>query len=318
MNETHQHTIAYLTKLLATKKIEGLVLRKDFSVTYFKSGGGTHLYLITSGKKKYVARVNFYSPKNEWGIKQQEYRILKKIEPLRIAPKVYYLSTKNPLGHHFTIVDYIVGSPVRRFTDAHIISVAKTLKKLHAITFKRPGDTLPPKDALPYTCDLFDLYANGEDKQIEKFRSLDGIEQVVEPFNRVRAMLGTWFHTLRCFDGITTFSLVHADLKKENMLASGNRIFLIDWEGGGSDIPEVDVGNFFADSRLTKAQQNLFLKTYYGRTVMPLHLERIYAVKKVLDFFRIMDDYLLNKRKPWNATRMRDEILRFEKTVPRT
>ncbi|MEK7647790.1 MAG: phosphotransferase [Patescibacteria group bacterium] len=318
METVHQQTIAYLSKLLASKRIAGVTLRKDFSVTYFKSGGGTHLYLITGGKKKYVARVNFYSLKNDWGIKKQEFQILKKIEHLSIAPKVYYLSTKNPLGQHFTIVDYVEGEPVRRFADTHIISVAKTLKKLHAITFRRSGDTFPPKDALPYTCDIFDLYANGADKQIEKYTDLPGIELVVEPFNRVRKSLGLYFSGLHCFDGITSFSLVHADLKKENMLVAGDKIRLIDWEGGGSDIPEVDIGNFFADSRLTKMQQQLFLKTYYGRAVDAQHLERIYAVKIVLDFFRIMDDYMLNKRKAWDANRMRNEILRFEKTLPRT
>lgn len=318
METVHQQTIAYLSKLLASKRIAGVTLRKDFSVTYFKSGGGTHLYLIMGGKKKYVARVNFYPLKNDWGIKKQEFQILKKIEHFNIAPKVYYLSTKNPLGQHFTIVDYVEGEPVRRFADAHIVSVAKTLKKLHAITFRRSGDTFPPKDALPYTCDIFDLYANGEDKQIEKYKDLPGIEQVVEPFNRVRKSLGLYFSGLHCFDGITSFSLVHADLKKENMLVAGDKIKLIDWEGGGSDIPEVDIGNFFADSRLTKSQQQLFLKTYYGRAVDAQHLERIYAVKKVLDFFRIIDDYILNKRKAWDANRMRNEILRFEKILPRT
>ena len=317
MEDVHKQNIEYLSKLLRTKKIPGVLLCKDFSVSYFKSGGGTHLYLITDGKKKYLARVNFYPLKNGWGVKKQEYLILKKIESLKIAPKAYYLSTNNPLKQHFTIVDYVEGEPLGRFTDAQIVSVAKTLKKVHAITFKRPGDTFPPKDVLPYTCDMFTLYANGEDKQIEKYKDLPDIALVIEPFNRVKKSLGAYFNALHCFDGIKIFCLVHADLKKENMLAKGDKVALIDWECGGSDIPETDIGNFFADSKLTKAQQQLFLTTYYGRPVDAVHLERIYAVKKILDFFRIMSDYIFHKRKPWNAQKMRDEILRFEKTVPK-
>ncbi len=66
MNE-HNGTIEFLDNLLKNEKI--IPLGKICKISYFKSGGGTHLYLIDTKGKKYLARVNFYPQKNSWGVK---------------------------------------------------------------------------------------------------------------------------------------------------------------------------------------------------------------------------------------------------------
>ena len=63
--------------------------------SFFKSGGGTHLYLIENADQKYIARINFYPGKNEWGVKKQEYDVLKLIVSLQISPRVYYFNNNN-------------------------------------------------------------------------------------------------------------------------------------------------------------------------------------------------------------------------------
>ena len=55
------------------------------------------------------------------------------------------------------------------------------------------------------------------------------------------------------------------------------------------------------------------MDTYYQQKPDTLVLERIYAVKKVLDFFDIIDDYILQKRKNWNAEAMKLDLLNYEK-----
>jgi len=308
------NTINFLDTFLKSKKI--IPLGRDFKISYFKSGGGMHLYLINTKGKKYLARVNFYPLKNSWGVKEQEYKILKKIESLKIAPKAYYFNKNNVLKQHFTIVDYIEGSPLKNIKDIHVISLAKTLRKLHTFTtFKKPGDTFPPKDKLPYICNIYNEYANGEDKQIEKYINLSGIKKVVEPYNRIKSNLGTYFNNLTCFENIKQFCIVHADLKKENILDLGDKVFLIDWECGGVDTPETDIGNLFAGCKLNKKHQKLFLDTYYKKKPEPVIIERIYAVKKVLDFFGIIEDYIILKRKKWDANKMLKELLDFEKSL---
>ncbi len=314
MLDIHQKNITYLFDFLKSKKIKGLVLSQNFSVSYFKSGAGTHLYLITNGEYKYLARINYYPLKNDWGVKEQEYKILCMIEPLKIAPKVYYFNKSNSLKQHFTIVDFVEGKAWNKIRDNHIINLAKILKRLHSSnSFKKFGDTFPPKEPLPYKCDIYITYANGEDKQIEKYGNLEGLNKVIEPYNRIKNKLGLYFDKLICFEGIKQFCLVHGDLKKENVIDAGNKLVLIDWECGGSDIPEADIGNLFAGCRLTKKQRDLFLKIYYGQVPSKIILDRIYAIKKVLDFFGIIDDYILQKRKKWNADVVRRELLKFER-----
>lgn len=311
MNE-HNKTIEFLDNFLKNRKI--IPVGKNFKISYFKSGGGTHLYLIDTKGKKYLARINFYPLKNSWGVKEQEYRILKKIEPIKIAPKVYYFSKTNDLKQHFTIVEYKEGNPLKKIDNTHVISLAKTLKKLHTFaTFKKPGDTFPPHDKLPYTCDIYNEYANGEDKQIEKYIDLPGIEKIIQPYNNIKRNLGKHFNGLTCFHNIKQFCIVHADLKKENILDLGENVFLIDWECGGVDIPETDIGNLFAGCKLNKKNQKLFLNTYYKNKPDPVVIERIYAIKQVLDFFSIIEDYIILKRKKWDADKMLNELLIFEK-----
>ncbi|MES2225120.1 MAG: phosphotransferase [Patescibacteria group bacterium] len=310
--ELHKKNINFIQELLETNRIlDG----KNFSVTYFNSGGGTHLYLIEAEGTKYLARINFYEPKNEWGIREQEYKVLKLLEPLSIAPKVYYLSIKNELGQQLTIVDYIEGQPLDTISDSHVISLSDTLKKLHTNTpFDKSGDTLPPTDDLPYECGIFDEFGNGEDKRIEKYE-LAGIDEVTPHYNRIKNNLGEWFNGLEIFEDCTKFCLCHADLKSENILDQNGRAVLIDWECAGSDIPETDIGRLFSGCQFTKEQETLFLKHYYNGNVEEISLQRIHAVKTVLDFFRIIEDFILLRRKEWNPNEMILELQKFEKNL---
>jgi thiamine kinase-like enzyme len=102
-------------------------------------------------------------------------------------------------------------------------------------------------------------------------------------------------------------------LKKENLLETPDGgIFLIDWEYSGSDIMETDIGRLFAGCNFTKEQQELFLSAYFTESPEAITLQRIMCVKIVLDFFRILEDYIVLKRKYWDAEAMLNELLAFE------
>jgi len=316
MEKTHQQNIFFLKTLFEEQAFDWIDYDKLISFDFFKSGGGTHLYLIQNANQKYVARINYYEQKNEWGVKKQEFDVLKLIEPLEISPKVYYFNDKNSIKQDFTIAEYIEGETLGDITEKHILDLASDLRKLHtAFVFDRAGDTLPPQDELPYHCDIYNEFANGEDKKIEKYLSLEGIDNIVEPYNRINKKLGDWFNNLDIFNGIITFSLCHADLKKENILVTNSGIMLIDWECAGSDIPETDIGRLFSGCEFTEEQQNIFLNSYYGSQPNTLVQERILAVKKVLDFFHILEDYIIMKRKDWNPDNMFMELSEYERQM---
>lgn len=316
MGKIHDQNIFFLKNLFEKEQFAWINYNQPIFFNFFKSGGGTHLYLIENANQKYVARINYYEPKNEWGVKKQEYDILKLIEPLEISPKAYYFNNNNLLKQDFTIVEYIEGEILGDISDKHIIDIATDLRKLHtSFKFERAGDTLPPEDKLPYHCDIYNEFANGEDKKIEKYLSLEGINKIIEPYNRINKKLGEWFNNLKIFDNCEKFCLCHADLKKENILVTTNGIMLIDWECAGSDIPETDIGRLFSGCEFSEEQQNIFIKTYYENTPNEAILQRILAVKKVLDFFHILEDYILLKRKAWNPDNMLIELLEYEKQM---
>jgi thiamine kinase-like enzyme len=309
---THSKNISYLKEYLIDQKFEWL--NYDFSITisYFTSGGGTHLYLITNGESKYLARINFYPGKNDWGVKKAEYEILKKIELLHIAPKAFVLSTSNSLGQDFTIVEYIEGENVGTLDDKGIKKLASDLHRLH--NFKI--DQILPEES-PYVCKIYDEFAQGDDKQIEQYQ-FDGVETVAPLYNELKNDLGIWFNGTTIFSDSENVCLCHADLKKENLLATKNGIILIDWECADMDIPESDIGRLFSGCNFSNEQQQLFLLEYYGSLPQLNIFNKILAVKTVLDFFRIIEDYCIYKRKVLDASNMLSDLQVFRSTFYET
>lgn len=306
--DIHQKNINFISQQLRKAPVLG---GADFQISYFNKGGGTYLYMIETNGGKYLARVNFYEPKNGWGTREQEYKVLQLLDGSGIAPHVYYLYTGNEIGH-YDIVDFIEGSQLDAVSDIHVHSLAMILRKLHnSYPFTTSGDTFPPQDELPYTCGVFDEFANGEDKQIEKY-DLDGIDDVAIVYNRIKGELGTWFNSLDVFKTSREFCVCHADLKKENILENNGHIYLIDWECAGSDIPETDIGRLFSGCQLSIKQRENFLHTYYGNNISNDTRLKINAVAHILDFFRIIEDFILLKRKDWDANAMIAELQKFE------
>lgn len=316
MEKIHDQNIFFLKDLFVKQHFDWINYDQPIFFNFLKSGGGTHLYIIENANQKYVARINYYEPKNEWGVKKQEFDVLKLIEPLKISPKAYYFNNNNSIKQDLTIVEYIEGETLGDISEKHIFDLATDLRKLHtSFPFDRAGNTLPPQDELPYHCDIYNEFANGEDKKIEKYLSLEGINKIVEPYDRINKKLGEWFNKLDIFDNLTKFCLCHADLKKENILVTNNGIMLIDWECAGSDIPETDIGRLFSGCEFTEEQQGTFLKSYYGNMPEDIVMQRILAVKKVLDFFHILEDYIILKRKVWDPDNMLVELLEYEKQM---
>lgn len=316
MEKIHDQNIFFLKELFEKQQFDWINYSQPIFFIFFKSGGGTHLYLVKNANQKYVARINYYEPKNEWGVKKQEFDVLNLIEPLKISPKAYFFSNKNSIKQDFIIVEYIEGETLGDISEKHIFDIATDLHKLHtSFPFDRAGDVLPPHDEPPYHCDIYNEFANGEDKKIEKYFSLQGINKILGPYNRINKKLGDWFNNLDIFDNLTQFCLCHADLKKENILVTNSGIMLIDWECAGSDIPETDIGRLFSGCEFTEQQQKVFFESYYERLPEEIIIQRILAVKKVLDFFHILEDYIILKRKAWNPDNMLTELLEYEKQM---
>lgn len=299
----HQQTIDFLYTYIQTHSFAGIE-SKDFSLEYYKSGGGSHIYKLESGKTCYAIRVNYYEKKNEWGVKEVELNVLKYLEKkhFNYAPHVYlfckYDDEENLLRQDFTIVDFIEGEDFSelQMTNSDIKHLAKGLKSLHLLDTK-DSDT-------PYICGIFDEFANGEDKQIKKYvgAEFEGIEEMNLQYNEYKEELGAWFHSLTIFSDITTEVLCHGDLKQENVLRTPAGTCFIDWECAEYDIRETDIARLFSGFQFSDDQRVVFLDEYFQDEIITSEIiSRISAVEVVLNFFRILDQYCIRKIVPWNA-----------------
>jgi len=309
MEFTHTQNIDFLKEYLNQQQFDWIDHNQTITVSFFTSGGGTHLYLIKNGTNQVLARVNFYPGKNDWGVKKIEYETLKKIEGLGIAPKVFALSTDNSLQQDFTIVEYIEGTNVTEFSNSDIKLLANDLRTLHQFNIQTEQDL---KDS--YICKIYDEFAQGVDKQIEQYQFLE-VETLTPLYNELKNDLGIWFNGLTIFADSKNLCLCHSDLKSENILVTENGIKLIDWECAEIDIPETDIGRLFSGCSFGDEQQHFFLSEYYGSKPRKNVLNKVYAVKTVLDFFRIIEDYCIYKRKPLEATNFLTDLEKFKRDL---
>ena len=307
MENIHIINIQFLVKYIEENDFEWIDNDHSKKVTYFSSWWWTHLYLIENWDKKFLARINFYPQKNEWKVKRAEFEILNEIKELDISPKVYILDEDNELWQDITIVDYIEGEQLNNISNLDVINLSKNLKKLHNFSA-----TYDIEENLPYKCEIFDEFAWGEDKMIENYKYKD-IEKVYEKYNSIKKRLGEWFNNLKIFEKCTELCICHADLKYENILRTSSDIMLIDWECAWIDIIETDIWRLFSWCNFTNSQQELFINYYFWKQPSKLIIFRIMSIKTVLDFFKIIDDFCVHKRKLFEAEEMIEELSRFEK-----
>jgi len=173
-----------------------------------------------------------------------------------IAPRIWYTSVEDRV----IITDFVNAKP---FPKAEALArVPATIRTLHA---------LPP---FPRTVN----YLDAMDRFIENFRvanilpdseTADAFElygQVKEVYPRVDA------------DMVSS----HNDLKPENVLFDGERVWLVDWEAGFLNDRYLDlavVGNFVATN---EEEEKTLLRGYFGVEPTEYQRARFYLMRQIL------------------------------------
>jgi thiamine kinase-like enzyme len=173
-----------------------------------------------------------------------------------LAPKAWYTSVEDRVS----ITDFVNAKPFSK-TEA-LTRMPATIRALHALPpFPRTVNYLEAMDGfisrfqaaktLPEseTADAFELYARARDA-----------------YPRTEA------------DMVSS----HNDLKPENVLFDGERVWLVDWEAGFLNDRYLDlavVGNFVATN---EAEEKLFLREYFGAEPTEYQLARFYLMRQIL------------------------------------
>ena len=229
------------------------------SISRISSGEAHHNYLIELNGKKFILRESAVRKDktggNSWAIKhiEREYKALKSIEPLKIAPKMYYKDIScRIIKRPFIIIDYIEGKQAARITKKDLKVLAEMLAKLHRIHELRGARRESIRS----------FNKEYMKKRVENLLNSNLSYHVNKSF---RTSLKDAYEKIRKIKfKKTALSLIHGDIGRENIIRNKAKIELIDWEGARLSEPGFDIVTMFNRLQLNPKQKRYFMEEYLG------------------------------------------------------
>ncbi len=200
----------------------------------------------------------------------RQFACMKSAAAAGLAPRVWYTSTEDRIS----ITDFVEARPFPK-TEA-LALLPLTLRTLHA---------LPPFPKMIVYRDYFEAL----DGYIQKFRAakIMPASETDELFQLYRRAQSVYPRN----DAEMVSS--HNDLKPENILFDGTRVWLVDWEAAFLNDPYTDLAvtaNFVVTN---DAEEEIYLRTYFGEAVSEYRLARFYLMRQALHMFYAMIFLLL-------------------------
>jgi len=200
----------------------------------------------------------------------RQFACMKSAAAAGLAPRVWYTSTEDRIS----ITDFV---EARQFPAPEALAVVPlTLRTLHA---------LPPFPKMIVYRDYFEAL----DGYIQKFRAArimpaSETEELFQLYVRVQSV-----YPRQDAEMVSS----HNDLKPENILFDGARVWLVDWEAAFLNDPYTDLAvtaNFVVTN---DAEEEIYLRTYFGEAVSEYRLARFYLMRQALHMFYAMIFLLL-------------------------
>ncbi|WP_121808807.1 phosphotransferase [Mucilaginibacter kameinonensis] len=198
-----------------------------------------------------------------------EYACMKAAADVGIAPYVWYTS----VGDRIAITDFIAAKPFE-LNDAKV-KIPALLRKLHA---------LPP---FPFRMDYIDKIGEFIEKfQTAEIMPADMTASVFDLYKKIKDI-----YPRNAEDLVAC----HNDLKPENTLFDGERVWLVDWEAAFLNDRYVDLAiaaNFVVRSDEDEAA---FLKAYFGEEASEYQQARFFLMRQLLHLFYFIVFMLVGK-----------------------
>jgi thiamine kinase-like enzyme len=173
-----------------------------------------------------------------------------------VAPRVRYTSPEDGI----CITDFIEASP---FSVAEARRrVPRVLRRLHM---------------LPPFAKAFN-YATAQNGFIARFRAAnllpkDDVEQIFARYAKLAAVYP-------CIDA--DMVSCHNDLKPENLLFDGDRVWLVDWEASLLNDRYFDLGVVANFALTNESEERAYLQEYFGRPPDEYELARFFLMRQIL------------------------------------
>lgn len=226
---------------------------------------------IVVQKKPYLLRI--ITRTDAMSAPTLEYTCMQAAAKAGIAPKVWYANVEERIA----ITDFIDAKPFP-LDKARTIMPA-LLKKLHA---------LPP---FPIRINYLDSMESFIQKFLAaKLMPLNITDELFRIYNRIKNIYPR--------DG-SEMVACHNDLKPENTLFDGERLWLIDWEAAFLNDRYLDIA--IAANFLVKTDQDeqVYLEAYFGGAVSEYQHARFFLMRQLLHLFYFIT-FILFGKKPEN------------------
>lgn len=222
-------------------------------MTVLKGGlSPSKLYKINTADHPYVLRL--IDPRRDFADRDREIKCMAIASRESIAPQVYYANTQDGI----ILMEYFKDQPLSdKVRDRKILLplLSDALKKLH---------NGPP---FPKTI-----------SRIQEIRNVGAKIQLPELVQEALALLEKADGPLQ---KTVTLRPCHNDLNPNNILFSGKEIRIIDWEGSGMGDPFFDLAAVVLFLFSEPKEEDLFLKSYFGKAPTQAQKNRFFVIKQV-------------------------------------
>ena len=215
------------------------------------------VFRIVVGRKPYLLRI--ITRTDAMADPTLQYNCMKAAAEAGIAPKVWYASVEDRIA----IIDFIEAKPFPM--EEAKTKLPHLLKRLHS---------LPP---FPFRINYLDKIG----EFIEKFRAdkLMPDEQTADLFAFYTRVKNIYPRNPEDQVGC------HNDLKPENTLFDGERVWLVDWEAAFLNDRYLDLAimaNFLVKN---KDNEKIYLSAYFGEEANEYQLARFFLMRQTLHLF---------------------------------
>ena len=228
------------------KKLNENLIRFSF----LAKGNHNSNYLLETTDNKYVIRVE---DNQQFKNLKKEFKFLKLAKP-GLGPKVLLFDNSHKIiPRDYLIEEFIDGKhPSEEHpTNDFVEQMAEWFKKLHKTTKISSKPYLLTTKVKPYYKNYLKYKDNIEDEEFKEklSRYISKALKILKKNNTI-------------FANRKTISLLHNDTSSGNIFYKPGYVRLIDWEFVDYGLPERELIYFLDSYRLSKNQQNLFLRSY--------------------------------------------------------
>nr|WP_044612370.1 choline kinase family protein [Candidatus Hamiltonella defensa] len=241
--------------------IKELNLNKDENIKITAIGGITNKnYLILTKKMKLVLRVpgvateNFINRHNE---KNNSELVFK----MGINPETIYFDTISGIKITQYIPDSETFSPGLVRKKNNIENISLCFRQLHQSNIK--------------FCNEFNAFS-----EYKKYQHILNLKHDHDGIYHNKMLVEFFYKTEKILDRLNKDRCpCHNDLVAENIVKSGDKIYLIDWEYSGMNDPMWDLAPHFLECQFNSEEEQIFLTYYFERNIPKESKQKILLFK---------------------------------------